>query len=89
MQALCKDGTMTVSEWIELAVKLDIDGLEWYAGFLEMADEKNWAKFRSQVEGHGKVIPMMCTVWPKKAGTYLRRRHTIGGRQYLCLPAVR
>jgi len=60
MQALCKDGTMTVSEWIELAVKLDIDGLEWYAGFLEMADEKNWAKFRNQVEGHGKVIPMMC-----------------------------
>ncbi len=60
MQALCKDGTMTVSEWIELAVKLDIDGLEWYAGFLEMADEKNWAKFRRQVEGHGKVIPMMC-----------------------------
>ncbi len=60
MQALCKDGTMTVSEWIELGVKLDIDGLEWYAGFLEMADEKNWAKFRSQVEGHGKVIPMMC-----------------------------
>ena len=60
MQALCKDGTMKVSEWIELAVKLDIDGIEWYAGFLEMADESNWQKFRDQVEGHGKVIPMMC-----------------------------
>ena len=60
MNALCKDGTMTVSEWINLAVKLDIDGLEWYAGFLEMADEKNWPKFRKQVEAHGKVIPMMC-----------------------------
>jgi len=60
MQALCKDGSMTVSEWIELAVKLDIDGLEWYAGFLEMQDESNWKKFRKQVEGHGKVIPMMC-----------------------------
>jgi sugar phosphate isomerase/epimerase len=60
MQALCKDGTMKVSEWIELAVQLDIDGIEWYAGFLEMADEKNWAIFRSQVESHGKVIPMMC-----------------------------
>jgi sugar phosphate isomerase/epimerase len=60
MQALCKDGTMALSEWIELAVKLDIDGLEWYAGFLEMADEKNWSEFRKQVEGHGKVIPMMC-----------------------------
>jgi sugar phosphate isomerase/epimerase len=60
MNALCKDGTMTVSEWISLAVKLDIEGLEWYAGFLEMADEKNWAKFRKQVEDQGKVIPMMC-----------------------------
>ena len=40
MQALCKDGTMTVAEWIDLAVKLDIDGLEWYAGFLEMSDKK-------------------------------------------------
>jgi len=60
MQALCKDGTMTVSEWIELAVKLDIDGLEWYAGFLEMNDQRNWPEFRKQVEGHGKVIPMMC-----------------------------
>lgn len=60
MHALCKDGTMRVSEWIELAVKLDIDGLEWYAGFLEMSDRSNWSAFRQQVESHGKVIPMMC-----------------------------
>ncbi len=60
MHALCKDRTMTVSEWIELAVKLDIDGLEWYAGFLEMENESNWTRFRKQVEDHGKVIPMMC-----------------------------
>jgi sugar phosphate isomerase/epimerase len=60
MNALCKDGSMKVKEWIELAVKLDIEGLEWYAGFLEMADEKNWPLFRSMVEDHGKVIPMMC-----------------------------
>ena len=60
MQALCKDGTLTVSEWIEMAVRLDIDGLEWYAGFLEMQDEKNWPRFRRQVEDHGTVVPMMC-----------------------------
>ncbi len=60
MHALCKDGTMMVSEWIELAVKLDIDGLEWYAGFLEMENKSNWLRFRRQVEDHGKVIPMMC-----------------------------
>jgi sugar phosphate isomerase/epimerase len=60
MHPLCKDGTMTISQWIELAVKLDIDGLEWYAGFLEMENESNWPRFRKQVEDHGKVIPMMC-----------------------------
>jgi sugar phosphate isomerase/epimerase len=60
MQALCKDGTMKLKEWIELAVKLDVDGLEWYAGFLEMSDKNNWSIFRSVVNDHGKLIPMMC-----------------------------
>lgn len=60
MNALCKDGTMQVSEWIELAAKLDVEGLEWYAGFLEMRDKKNWPLFRKQVEAKGKVIPMLC-----------------------------
>ena len=41
-------------------IRIDIDGLEWYAGFLEMEDESNWTMFRSQVEDQGKVIPMMC-----------------------------
>jgi len=60
MKALCKDGSMKVAEWIELASKLDVDGLEWYAGFLEMEDENNWLKFRRQVEDNGQLIPMMC-----------------------------
>ena len=60
MNALCKDGSMKVKEWIELAVRLDIEGLEWYAGFLEMSDKKNWGLFRRMVEDYGKVIPMMC-----------------------------
>jgi len=60
MKALCKDGTMKVSEWIQLAAGLDIDGLEWYAGFLEMADESNWIRFRQEVEDLGMRIPMMC-----------------------------
>lgn len=51
---------MTVSEWIRLAASLDVQGLEWYAGFLEMADESNWARFRREVDATGRVIPMMC-----------------------------
>lgn len=60
MQELCRDGTMGLSEWIALATELDIDGLEWYAGFLEMADRSNWVRFRKEVEDRGKQIPMLC-----------------------------
>jgi len=60
MKPLCLDGSMRLSEWIEIACTLDIDGLEWYAGFLEMRNEKNWSVFRREVEGRGKQIPMLC-----------------------------
>ncbi|MEM9018736.1 MAG: sugar phosphate isomerase/epimerase family protein [Verrucomicrobiota bacterium] len=60
MTALCRDGSMTVSEWIELAAPLEVEGLEWYAGFLEMEEEENWVRFRREVEDSGKVIPMVC-----------------------------
>ncbi|HBN77937.1 MAG TPA: myo-inositol catabolism protein IolH [Planctomycetaceae bacterium] len=60
MQALCKDGSMKLSEWFELATTLDIDGLEFYAGFLEMAEEANWSRFRDQVADLGMSIPMLC-----------------------------
>lgn len=60
MHALCRDGSMRLDEWIGLAAGLDVDGLEWYAGFLEMADERRWAGFRQRVEDAGKTIPMMC-----------------------------
>ncbi len=56
---LC-DGRMKASEWIDLASGLDIQGLEWYAGFHEMKDEKNWKPVREMVENKGLVIPMLC-----------------------------
>jgi sugar phosphate isomerase/epimerase len=92
MQALCKDGTMRVSEWVQLASRLHIDGLEWYAGFLEMSDEANWPRFRQEVEAQGKVIPMMCCspdfTHPNKAfrekeiakqKRWIDMTHTLGG----------
>jgi sugar phosphate isomerase/epimerase len=60
MQALCRDGTMSLSQWIEIAETLGVDGLEWYAGFLEMKDAGNWARLRREVEDRGMVIPMVC-----------------------------
>ena len=60
MQALCKDGSMSLFEWIDLAARLKVDGLEWYAGFTEMKEEKNWIPLRKAVESQGMKIPMLC-----------------------------
>ena len=51
---------MKVAEWIDLAATLEVEGIEWYAGFLEMKDPANWPSFRKRVEDHGMVVPMMC-----------------------------
>ncbi len=59
MQALCKDGDMTVAQWIDLAATLNIDGIEWYSGFLENTQE-NMAGFRAHATEKGLAIPMMC-----------------------------
>lgn len=60
MRPLCKDGTMTLREWVDLAAPLGLDGLEYYSGFLELADPARWADARRTVEASGLVIPMLC-----------------------------
>lgn len=60
MQALCKDGTMQLREWLDLAATLPIDGVEWYSGFLEMKDPAQWAPLRKAAKDRGLSIPMMC-----------------------------
>jgi len=57
---LCVDGTMRVREWIELAATLDVDGLEFYAGFLELKDLAACAEARQVATDHGLPIPMFC-----------------------------
>lgn len=60
MKELCVTGKMTLNEWIDKASALEIDGLEWYAGFLEMKDRNAWPGFRERVNDLGLEIPMMC-----------------------------
>jgi sugar phosphate isomerase/epimerase len=60
MRQLCKEGTMTLREWVDLAEPLGLDGLEYYSGMLELADPANWAGARRTVEERGMVIPMLC-----------------------------
>jgi len=51
---------MTLAEWADLAAPLGLDGLEFYSGFLELADEAHWGRARAMVESRGMVIPMLC-----------------------------
>tara|TARA_R110002111_G_scaffold259308_1_gene329247 strand:- start:55482 stop:56363 length:882 start_codon:yes stop_codon:yes gene_type:complete len=60
MDELCLSGEMTLRQWIDLAATLDIDGLEFYAGFLEMKDQNFWSEAKKMATDHGLEIPMMC-----------------------------
>jgi sugar phosphate isomerase/epimerase len=60
MDPLVVDGSMTIRQWIDLASKLDIDGLEFYCGFLELADQQMWAESKKMAGDKGLSIPMLC-----------------------------
>lgn len=60
MDALCVDGSMRLEDWIKLAAELEIQGLEFYSGFLELQDSANWPVFREMVRDYGMEIPMLC-----------------------------
>ena len=60
MDDLVVHGTMTLRQWIDLAATLDIDGLEFYTGLLDLQDRKRWPEARKATEDHGMTIPMMC-----------------------------
>ncbi len=60
MDPMVVDGSMTIRQWVDLASTLDIDGLEFYCGFLELKDRKMWSESRKLVEDRGLVIPMLC-----------------------------
>ena len=60
MDDLCVDGTMLVKDWLDIAGELDVDGVEWYSGFIENKDSSNWRVYRSMAEDRGLEIPMVC-----------------------------
>jgi len=60
MQGLCKDGSVTLEMWIDMATELDVDGLEFYSGFLDLEDSKTWPRYRRLAEQKGLAVPMLC-----------------------------
>ena len=59
MDQLCVHHTMTLLEWIELASTLDVDGLEFYSGFLR-DDEIFLEEVKDALEKHKLAMPMLC-----------------------------
>jgi sugar phosphate isomerase/epimerase len=57
---LCVHGTMSLREWIEKAATLDVDGLEFYTGLLDLKDPQDWPVARKIAADHGLAIPMLC-----------------------------
>ena len=60
MDQLCVDGTMSLAEWIDLAATLDIEGLEFYSGLIDLQDPARWPEARKRVEDASLAMPMMC-----------------------------
>lgn len=60
MDDLCVTGAMSLRQWIELAATLQVDGLEFYSGFLELRVQASWGDSRRLAAEHGLTIPMLC-----------------------------
>src|SRR5439155_7182772 len=60
LDALCVRRDMTVDQWIDLALQFDVDGLEFYWGFIPHDNPSEWERLRRKVESQHRAIPMMC-----------------------------
>lgn len=60
MDQLNVTGEMTVDDWIDLSLQVDVDGLEFYWGFTPWPDVEELHRLRETVEADGRSIPMMC-----------------------------
>jgi sugar phosphate isomerase/epimerase len=60
MDALCVTKTMTLSQWIELAATLGVDGVEMYPGFFESFEPAYLQGVKQQLDRFGLEAPMMC-----------------------------
>ena len=57
---LAAGGDMSLRQWLDMAATLDVDGLEYYTEFGDLADERNWTSARQMAEDIGLEIPMLC-----------------------------
>ena len=51
---------MTIFEWIDMAWTLDVDGLEFYSGFVDKLDPHQLDQVRRALVGKELEMPMLC-----------------------------
>ena len=54
------NGQMSVFEWINMARRLDADGLEMYSGFLQSFSDSYLETVREAITAAGFAMPMLC-----------------------------
>jgi sugar phosphate isomerase/epimerase len=60
LDELCVTGAMSLRQWIDMSARLPLDGLEFYASFLDLRDARGRSEHRRMVEDQGRTIPMFC-----------------------------
>lgn len=60
LDRLCETGEMSVDDWIDSSLELDVDGLEFYWGFTPHESFAEMDRLKRRVEAQGRSIPMMC-----------------------------
>jgi sugar phosphate isomerase/epimerase len=60
MRELCVDGSLSLDRWIEMASTLDVDGLEFYSGFLDLREPSEWERHRRLAGDQGLTVAMLC-----------------------------
>jgi sugar phosphate isomerase/epimerase len=60
MDELCVKRTMSIFDWIKMARTLDVEGLEFYNGFLESFDIEYLQKVKDALDNGGLAMPMFC-----------------------------
>jgi sugar phosphate isomerase/epimerase len=60
MDQLCVEHSMSIFEWIEMASTLDVDGLEFYSGFVDSLAKPELEKVKETLRDKRLEMPMLC-----------------------------
>ena len=60
MEELCVRHSLSLLQWIEMAAKLPIEGLELYPGFFASFDDDYLNEVHAAMQRHSLLMPMLC-----------------------------